>query len=95
MARRLALLALATLVLAAVAWMYVNSVAGISGMPTSDMDWDGDGSVTRTEMLQAWHAVAVKRTRDGARTCSAYYWRGEETSLRVDCRTEFKPAQAK
>lgn len=93
--RRRALLALGLLVLATAGWMYVNSVAGISGMPTSDMDWDGDGSVTRTEILQAWYAVAVKRTRDGSRTCSAYHWRGEATSLRVDCRTEFKPVQAR
>jgi hypothetical protein len=90
--RRRALLALALLVLALAGWMYFNSVAGISGMPTSEMDWDGDGAVTRTEILQAWHAVAVKRTREGRRACSAYHWRGDATSIRVDCRTEFEPA---
>ncbi len=92
--RRRALVALAVLVLALAGWMYINSVAGITGMPTSDMDWDGDGSVTRTEMLQAWHAVSVKRSREGARTCAAYHWRGEGTSIRVDCRTEFESARS-
>lgn len=71
--------------------MYFNSVAGITGMPTDEMDWNADGVVARSEILQAYHAVAVDSRREGARTCSTYYWRAGGESIRVDCRTEFDP----
>lgn len=89
--RRIALLALAALLLAAAGWMYFNSVAGLSGMPTSKMDWNADGTVTRQEMLAAYHAVGVEETVDGRRECSAYYWRRDRSSIRVDCSTRFDP----
>ena len=88
--RRRALLALAVLLMVVGGWMYFNSVAGITGISTDEMDWDADGSVSRTEMLQAYHAVAVEHRRQGARTCSTYYWRADRKSIRVDCRTEFE-----
>ncbi len=92
--RRVALLALAAVLLAAAGWMYFNSVAGISGMPTSKMDWDADGTVTRQEMLAAYHAVGVEQTTEGRRECSAYYWRRDRRAIRVDCSTRFDTAPA-
>ena len=88
--RRRAQHALAVLLLVVGGWMYLNSVAGITGMSTEEMDWDADGSVTRNEVLQAYYAVAVEHKREGARTCSTYYWRADRESIRVDCRTEFE-----
>ncbi len=86
--RRKALLALVALMLAGVAWLHFTGAAGISGMETRDMDWNGDGTVTQQEILQAFHAVSVTRTQDGARTCRAYRWRSDGRPIRVDCVTE-------
>lgn len=90
--RRRALLALAVLALALAGWMYVNAVAGVTGMPTRDMDWNADGTVTRSEILQAYYAVGVAQAREGRRACSTYYWRGDQRSIRADCRSGFEPA---
>lgn len=90
--RRQALLAVVLLALAAVAWMYFIGAAGISGIPTGDMDWDGDGSVTRQEIFQSFHAVVVTKTKEGQRQCSAYQWRKDQRPIRVDCRTTMAPA---
>lgn len=90
--RRRALLALAVLLLGVGGWMYFNSVAGITGMPTSEMDWNADGTVTRSEILQAYYAVSAEQKREGARACTTYRWRGAPESIRVDCRTEFEAA---
>lgn len=87
--RRIALLMLAAMLLAMAGWMYFNSLAGISGMPTSEMDWNADGKVTRQEILAAYHAIGVERTQEGRRECSAYFWRNDRRSIRVDCRTHF------
>lgn len=92
--RRRALLTLAVLLLGVGGWMYFNSVAGISGMPTGEMDWNADATVTRSEILQAYYAVGVEQKREGARTCSTYYWRADRQSIRVDCRTDFAPRGA-
>jgi hypothetical protein len=85
--RRKALLALVLVAFAVVAWMSYIGAAGISGIATKDMDWDGDGTVTRQEILQSFHAVVVTRTSEGQRECSAFYWRRDKRPIRVDCRT--------
>ena len=90
--RRKALLAVVLLALAVVAWMYWIGAAGISGISTRDMDWDGDGTVTRQEIFQSFHAVVVTRTKEGQRECSAYQWRKDQRPIRVDCRTTMAPA---
>ena len=93
--RRKALLGLVLIALAVVAWLSYIGAAGISGIATKDMDWDGDGTVTRQEILQAFHAVAVTKTSEGQRECAAYYWRSDKRPIRVDCRTTMAPAAAK
>ena len=90
--RRKALLAVVLLALAGVAWMYYIGAAGISGIPTKDMDWDGDGTVSRQEILQSFHAVVVTKTKEGQRQCNAYQWRNSQQPIRVDCRTTMAPA---
>ena len=55
--RRKALFALVAVALAVIGWLYYIGAAGISGIPTKDMDWDGDGTVTRQEIFQSFHAV--------------------------------------
>ncbi len=85
--RRKALLGLLGIALAVVAWLAYTNAAGISGMPTQDMDWDADGKATRQEMLQAFYGVSVRKTREGQRECSAYFWRSDQRAIRVDCRT--------
>lgn len=93
--RRKALLALILLVLALVGWMAYTGVAGVSGIATKDMDWDGDGNITREEILQAFHAVVVTKTSEGQRQCSAYSWRADQRPIRVDCRTTMAAPDAK
>ena len=93
--RRKALLALVLIALAVVAWLSYVGAAGISGIATKDMDWDGDGTVTRQEILQAFHAVVVTRTSEGQRECTAYYWRSDKRPIRVDCHTTMAPAATK
>lgn len=89
--RRRALLAIVVLLLATVAWLHFTGAAGISGMTTRDMDWNNDGQVTESEILQSFYAVTVTKTEEGPRQCSAYAWRGSGESIRVDCRTVVKP----
>jgi len=87
--RRKALLALVAVALLLVTWLHLIGAAGISGMPTRDMDWDGDGTVTQAEVLQAFYSVSVEITREGPRECRAYRWRDGRRPIRVDCTTEF------
>ena len=91
--RRKALLALVLLLLAVLGWMHFTGAAGISGMQTQQMDWNGDGTVTQAEIMQAFFSVVVKQETQGARVCRSYYWRGEDTAIRVDCRTEIAPPE--
>lgn len=74
-------------------WLYVTKAAAISGMQVKEMDWDGDGTVSGREIAQAFYAVEAVKTVKGNRTCTEYAWHTGE-SIRVDCRTEFKPADA-
>ena len=90
--RRKALFALVAVALAVIGWLYYIGAAGISGIPTKDMDWDGDGTVTRQEIFQSFHAVVVTKTKEGQRECSAYQWRKSQQPIRVDCRTTMASA---
>lgn len=90
--RRKALLALVLVLLAVLGWMQYVGVAGISGIPTKDMDWNGDGTVTQQEILQAFYAVGATSTSEGQRECKGYYWRKDKQPIRVDCRTNMAPA---
>lgn len=93
--RRKALLGLALIVLGVLGWLQYVGAAGISGITTKDMDWNADGTVTQQEIMQAFHAVAVTKTREGRRECSEYYWRQDKRGIRVDCRTSMAAEPAK
>ncbi len=93
--RRKALLGLVAVALAVVGWLQYIGAAGISGIPTKDMDWNADGTVTQQEIFEAFHAVSVKKTSEGQRECSSYYWRKDQVSIRVECRTVMAPAVPK
>ncbi len=93
--RRKALFGLVLIALGAVGWLQYVGAAGISGMPTKDMDWNADGTVTQQEIMQAFYAVGVTKTSEGQRECSEYYWRGDRRGIRVDCRTSMAPDPAK
>ena len=88
--RRKALLGLVVIALGVVGWLQYTGAAGISGMATKDMDWDADGSVSQQEIFQSFHSVSVKKTQEGRRACSAYYWRAEQRPIRLDCRTSME-----
>ena len=90
--RRKALLVFFALLLAVLAYLHFTGAAGTSGISNKDMDWNGDGNVTMREMLQSFYAVTVTTTKEGARECRNFAFRGSEQSLRVDCRTAIEPA---
>lgn len=89
--RRKALAMLVLLLLALVAWLHFTGAAGVSGMQTREMDWNGDGEVTQREILQAFFSVVAKEETQGARVCRSYSWRRGAGAIRVDCRTEIAP----
>lgn len=92
--RRRALLALVVIALLAVGWMGWIGAAGLSGISTRDMDWNGDGQVSRDEVIQAYYAVVASKTTEGNRTCTTFSWRGSGKQIRVECRTELHPDAA-
>lgn len=92
--RRKVLLAVVILVLAWVGYAWYAGIAITQGIEQRDMDWNGDGQVSRSEIAQAFYAVGVTRTQDGPRQCSTFYWRNSGAQIRVDCRTTFKAAPA-
>jgi len=89
--RRKLFLGLALVFAAYVAYAFYIGLAFTAGVESKDMDWNNDGTVTQDEMLQAWYAVTVKKTKEGNRECSAFAWRGSGESIRVDCRTTMAP----
>lgn len=91
-ARRKLLLGVLLLVLAALAWAGYAGMAITRGVEMKDMDWDGDGIVSRRELAQAFYAVKVKEQQDGNRHCRRFLWAASGEEIRVDCRTELKPA---
>lgn len=88
-ARRKALAALMLLILAWLGYAWYAGMAITQNIETRDMDWNGDGTVGRDEIAQAFYAVAVKKEVDGKRHCNTFYWRGSGEQIRVDCRTVF------
>ena len=86
--RRKVLLALRVVALLAVGWMGWAGVAAVRGVAFEDMDWDGDGTVSRSEIAQSFYAVTATRQREGNRECTSFRWRNGE-AIRVDCRTVF------
>jgi hypothetical protein len=91
--RRKVLLGGVILVLAWVGYAWYAGIAITQGIEQRDMDWNGDGQVSRGEIAQAFYAVGVTRTQTGPRQCSTFYWRSSGAQIRVDCRTTFAPAQ--
>jgi hypothetical protein len=85
--RRKVLLGFVAVLFAVVAYLHFTGAAGTSGIPSKDMDWNGDGTVTEQEILQAFYAVVVEKTSEGPRECRAYAWRANGQSIRVDCKT--------
>lgn len=91
--RRKALLILVLVVLGWLGYAWYANIAITRGIEQQDMDWDGDGSVSRTEVLQAFYAVGVDDTQEGNRHCRTFYWRGNREQIRVDCKTVFGEAK--
>lgn len=90
--RRKALLVIVLVVLAWLGYAWSSGIAITRGLESRDMDWDGDGTVSRSEVLQAFHAVVVEDTQEGNRHCRTFSWRRSGEQIRVDCRTVFKEA---
>jgi hypothetical protein len=86
-ARRKALLCFIALLLALVAYLHFTGAAGTSGIPSKDMDWNGDGTATEEEIFQSFYAVVVEKKVEGPRECRSYSWRSDGKPIRVDCRT--------
>ncbi|HEL3780457.1 MULTISPECIES: EF-hand domain-containing protein [Stenotrophomonas] len=93
--RRKALLALVLIVLAWLGYAWYANIAITRGIEQKDMDWNGDGTVSRDEIIESFYAVAVNDSQDGNRHCRTFVWRSTGEQIRVDCRTEFTPAEAK
>ncbi|MEN4902547.1 hypothetical protein [Luteimonas sp. TWI1416] len=85
--RRVALFATLAVVLLALGWMRYTGAAALSGIEFKDMDWNEDGELTRSEVLQGFFTIVAVRTTDGARSCVDYRRRGSGESIRVECRT--------
>ncbi len=88
--RRKALLVLVLIVLAWLGYAWFAGIAVTRGIEQKDMDWNGDGTVTREEILQSFHAVGVSDSKEGNRECRTFVWRSTGEQIRVDCRTVFK-----
>jgi hypothetical protein len=94
-ARRKALLATFSAVLLAMGLLSWLGVAGFRGTQPREMDWNGDGTVTRSEILQGYTLVAVTESTEGRRTCRSYAWLGRRADpVRVDCRVEVASGNA-
>jgi hypothetical protein len=89
--RRKALLALMLIVLAWLGWAWYSDVAITRGVEKEQMDWNGDGQVSRDEFLQAFYAVKVRDAEEGNRQCRSFAWRSSGEEFRRDCKTVFKP----
>ncbi|WP_372014790.1 hypothetical protein [Pseudoxanthomonas sp. 10H] len=90
--RRKLLLVILAVLLLAVGWAGWAGMAVTRGIETRDMDWNEDGTVTRTEIAQAFYAVTATREREGQRECTTFRWYRSGEAIRVDCSTVFEPA---
>ncbi|WP_454831986.1 EF-hand domain-containing protein [Pseudoxanthomonas wuyuanensis] len=88
--RRKILIGFVVALLATVAYLHFTGAAGTSGIPSEEMDWDGDGTVTEQEIMQAFYAVVVEKSSEGNRECRAYAWRTDNRPIRLDCKTTFQ-----
>ena len=68
-------------------------MAATRGVETRDMDWNADGSVGRTEILQSLYAVTAERVTEGSRQCTTFRWFRSGEVIRVDCQTVFGNAE--
>jgi len=91
--RRRALLLLVLLALGWLGWSWWAGMAITAGLDRAQMDWNGDGVTSGEELWQAVHAVSVSERSQGNRHCREFRWRRSGEVIRVDCRTEFAPAQ--
>ena len=91
---RKALLGLVLLALAWLGWGWYSGVAITKGVEKEQMDWNGDGQVSRDEFLQAFYAVQLKDSEEGDRQCRSFIWRSTGEEFRRDCRTVFKKPAA-
>ncbi|MDR6991456.1 EF-hand domain-containing protein [Luteimonas sp. 3794] len=89
--RRIAVFATMAVLLLALGWLRYTNAAALSGMPFKEMDWNEDGALTRSEVLQGFFTVTAVRTQRGHRSCVDYRRRGSAESIRVECRTETAP----
>ncbi|MHC9085003.1 EF-hand domain-containing protein [Luteimonas sp. RIT-PG2_3] len=90
--RRVILLVAMLALIAAMFALKSMGVAGLNGAQMRDMDWNADGTVSQTEMLQGFHAVIVRERVEGKRVCRSYAWRrAPEDPIRVDCRVQLVP----
>jgi len=88
-APRRALLVVMLAMLVAMLILRALDVAGFNGTAHTDMDWNGDGEVTWSEIVQGFYAVSVRETREGARVCRHYaFLRRPDDAIRVDCRVQ-------
>lgn len=76
--RRKALLALVLIVLAWLGYAWYANIAITQGIEQKDMDWNGDGTVTRDEIIESFYAVAVNDSQDGNRHCRTFVWRSTD-----------------
>lgn len=86
----LALLAGALLLVGVAGWL---GMAATRGIETRDMDWDGDGTVSRGEILQSLYAVTAEWATEGNRRCTTFRWFRSGEVIRVDCQTLIGGAQ--
>ena len=80
--RRKALLALVLIVLAWLGYAWYANIAITQGIEQKDMDWNGDGTVTRDEIIESFYAVAVNDSQDGNRHCRTFVWRSTGEQIR-------------
>ncbi len=88
--RRRALLVLVLLAMAWLGWGWYSGVAITRGVEKEQMDWNGDGQVSREELFQAFYAVKVDDIEEGNRHCRSFVWRSNGEEFRRDCKTVFK-----
>ena len=88
--RRRALLVLVLLALGWLGWAWFAGIAITRGVEKEQMDWNGDGQVSRDEFFQAFYAVKVSDTDEGKRHCRSFTWRSSGEEFRRECRTVFK-----
>jgi len=92
--RRRALLILVLLAVGWLGWAWHAGIAITRGVEKEQMDWNGDGQVSRDEFFQAFYAVKVRDTDEGKRHCRSFAWHSTGEEFRRDCRTVFKVDEA-